>query len=183
MIKAQAERYRRTKIFTASNTSAISTPPYILHSSIVGNEQAWANLDSQGKSVQSDRIVRTGVAFAMYALFPNEPYTQEVRQTVTDLYNPQLGFYEGFYENSGNRETNQTASTNSLILQSILYHATDRKPLIRPTANNSAWWQAIAANDMSRGLPNHKNSTAKLVTTGTDTYWESVNNAEVANIP
>jgi len=174
IIKAQAERYRRTKIFTAANTSAINTPPYILHSSIIANGQAWANLDNQGQSAKGDRIVSTGTAFAMYALFPNEPYTRELWQAVTDLYNPQLGFYEGFYENSGDRENNQTASTNSLILQSILYRATDQQPLIRPMAANSPWWQAIASEDLSRGLPSNKAPTAKFVTNGSNSYWESV---------
>ena len=111
----------------------------------------------------------------MYALFPNEPYTRELLQTVTDLYNPQLGFYEGFYENSGDRENNQTASTNSVILQSILYRANDQQPLIRPMANNSPWWQAIASEDLSRGLPSNQTSTAKFVTNGSSSYWESVN--------
>ncbi len=181
IIKAQAERYRRTKLLTAANTSAINTPPYILHSSIVGNGQGWANLDDQGQSAKGDRIVSTGTAFAMYALFPNEPYTRELWQAVTDLYNPQLGFYEGFYENSGNRENNQTASTNSLILQSILYRATDQQPLIRPTSANSAWWQAIASEDLSRGLPSNKAPTAKFITNGADSYWVSANSNTITS--
>lgn len=174
IMKAQAERYRRTKLFTAANTSAINTPPYILHSSIIANGEAWANLDDQGKSAKGDRIVSTGTAFAMYALFPNEPYTHELFQTVTDLYNPQLGFYEGFYEKSGGRENNQTASTNSVILQSILYRATDQQPLIRPMAVNSPWWQAISDKDLSRGLPSSPTPTANFVTNGSNSYWESV---------
>jgi len=182
IFKAQAERYRRTKVFTAASTAAINTPPFVLHSSVVGNGQAWANLDDQGQSVKSDRLVSTGVAFAMYALFPDDPYSRELWQSVTDLYNPQLGFYEGFYESSGNRENNQTASTNSLILQAMLYRATNRQPLLRPTANNSPWWQAIASEDVSRGLPNSKIPTTKLVTNGTDTYWASLN-VEVVSIP
>jgi hypothetical protein len=182
IFKAQAERYRRTKLFTAANTAAINTPPFVLHSTIVGNGQGWANVDGEGKSVKSDRLVSTGVAFAMYALFPDDPYTRELWQSVTDLYNPQLGFYEGFYESSGDRENNQTANTNSLILQAMLYRATNRQPLLRPTSNNSPWWQAIASDDLSRGLPTSKIPTAKLVTDGTNTFWASLN-TEVASIP
>ncbi len=182
IFKAQAERYRRTKLFTAASTAAINTPPFVLHSSIVGNGQAWANLDDRGQSIKSDRLVSTSVAFAMYALFPDDPYTRELWQSVTDLYNPQLGFYEGFYENSGERENNQTANTNSLILQAMLYRATNRQPLLRPTLTNSPWWQAIASEDFSRGLPSNKNPTVKLMTNGTDIYWESLN-TEVAIVP
>ncbi len=175
LFKAQAERFRRTKRFTAANTAAINSPPYILHSTLVGNGQAWANLDAQGNPAKGDRLVSTSVAFALYALFPDESYSRELWQTVTDLYNPQLGYYEGFYETSGKRENNQAANTNSLILQALLYRATRDQPLLRPTSMNSPWWKAIASGDTSRGLPSRKQQTAKFVTEGTQTYWVSTN--------
>jgi hypothetical protein len=184
IFKAQAERFRLTKLFTTANTAAINTPPYILHSTLVGKGQAWATLDDEGKPANSDRLVSTGVAFAMYALFPHDLYSQELWQTVTDLYNPQLGYYEGFYENSGQRENNQTSKTNSLVLQALLYRATGQQPLLRPTSSmNSPWWQAIAAGDTSRGLPSQKQQTAKFVTNGTESYWISSSGSPNAEIP
>jgi hypothetical protein len=175
LFKAQAERFRRTQQFTAANTTAINSPPYILHSTLVGNGQAWANLDAQGNPAKGDRLVSTSVAFALYALFPDESYSRELWQTVTDLYNPQLGYYEGFYETSGKRENNQAANTNSLILQALLYRATNTQPLLRPAVMESPWWKAIASGDTSRGLPSQKQQTATFVTEGTQTYWVTTN--------
>lgn len=181
IFKAQADRYRRTKLFTAANSAAVNAPPYILHSTVVGNGKAWAAIDDEGKPA-SERLVSTGVAFAFYALYPDEPYSRELLQSVIDLYNPQLGYYEGFYEVSGQRENNHTSNTNSLILQALLYRATDRQPLLRPASMNSAWWQAIGAGDNSRGLPSQKQQTAKFVTDGTDTYWVS-SSLETSSVP
>ncbi|AFY72471.1 Protein of unknown function (DUF3131) [Synechococcus sp. PCC 7502] len=178
IFQAQAERFNRTKLFTTAYSAAISSPPYILHSTVVGNEQPWANLDDSGNSVANDRLVSAGVAFALYALYPNDPYSQQLWSTVTDLYNPQLGYYEGYYEKSKERENNQTAKTNSLILQALLYRATNQQTLLFPSKVKSLWIQTIASGNISNGLhglPSQPQPTARFIRDGTNPpYWESI---------
>ncbi|WP_413173225.1 DUF3131 domain-containing protein [Anabaena azotica] len=174
IFQAQAERYRRTGTFTASATTSIENPPYIVHSSIIAQDQPWAALGNDGKLLPQGRIVSTAAAFAYYALLPENSYTQELIKAATDLYNPLLGFYEGFSEKTGKMVLGFTSSTNSIILQSFLYTATKQQPLIRAnTAMNSPWWQAIAQNNSDRGLPSTVNQKARLVTNTSGTYWIS----------
>jgi hypothetical protein len=124
-----------------------------------------------------ERTVSTAAAFAFYALFPTNEYTRQLWQATIDLYNPQLGYYEGFYEKTGKPATALGGSTNSLILQSLLYMTTNQQPLIRPeTAMDSPWWRAVAAGDLGSGLPPTAAQKARLIVDSSGAYWTSDSN-------
>jgi hypothetical protein len=173
--QAQAQRYRNTETLTASATTLIERQPYTVHSSIIGQNQPWVALDDDGKLLPEGRLVSSAVAFAYYALLPKDSYTQELIRATTDLYNPLLGFYEGFYEKTGKTALGSTSSTNSMILQSLLYTATKQQPLLRPNTDmKSPWWQAVADGNSGRGLPNTSTQKTKFVSNGTEHYWITV---------
>jgi Protein of unknown function (DUF3131) len=182
MLRAQAQRYRRTGTFTASATTLIDREPYIVHSTIIGQGEPWAALGNDGKPVSYDtRMVSTAAAFAFHALFPDDEYARQLWQATTDLYNPLLGYYEGFYEKTGKTAFGFTGTTNSTILQSLLYQATNRQPLIRPIkATNSPWWEAVERGNSGRGLPMSATPKARLVSDNTGTYWASTDKTGTA---
>jgi Protein of unknown function (DUF3131) len=174
IFQAQAERYRRTGIFTASATTLIDRKPYTLHSTITAQGDPWVALGDDGQPVPKGRLVSTAVAFAYNALLPEDKYTQQLFQGITDLYNPLTGFYEGFYETTGKTAVGFTSSTNSMILQSFLYKLTNRQPLIRPTtAMNSPWWKEVSQGNSGRGLPNTPIQQTKLISDSSGNYWVS----------
>ncbi|OBQ17910.1 DUF3131 domain-containing protein [Anabaena sp. AL93] len=173
--QAQAQRYRNTETLTASATTLIERQPYTVHSSIIGQNQPWVALDDDGKLLPEGRLVSSAVAFAYYALLPKDSYTQELIKATTDLYNPLLGFYEGFYEKTGKTALGSTSSTNSMILQSLLYTATKQQPLLRPNTDmKSPWWRAVADGNSGRGLPNTSTQKTQFVSNGTEHYWITV---------
>ena len=174
ILQAQAERYRRTKTLTASATTLIDQKPYTIHSTITALLEPWVAIADDGKQKADQRLVSTAVAFAYHALLPEDKYGQELLRGTTDLYNPLVGFYEGFYEKTGKTAIGFTSSTNSTILQSLLYTATNGQPLIYPTTTmNSSWSRAIAKGDSGRGLPNTATQKARLVSDSSGTYWVS----------
>ncbi|MDZ8236809.1 MAG: DUF3131 domain-containing protein [Nostoc sp. ChiQUE01a] len=174
IFQAQAERYRRTGTLTASATTLIDRKPYTVHSTITGQGDAWVALGDDGQPVLKGRLVSTAVAFAYHALLPENKYSQELLQATTDLYNPSAGFYEGFYETTGKRAVGFTSSTNSMILQSLLYKVMNRQPLIRPTTTmKSPWWVAVNKGNSGRGLPNNAIQLTKLISDGSGSYWAS----------
>ncbi|MEH2155303.1 DUF3131 domain-containing protein [Nostoc sp.] len=174
IFQAQAERYRRTDTLTASATTLIDRKPYTVHSTITGQGESWVALGDDGQSVPKGRLVSTAVAFAYHALLPENKYSQQLLQGTTDLYNPLAGFYEGFYETTGKTAVGFTSSTNSMILQSLLYKLMNRQPLIRPTTTmKSPWWQAIAQGDSGRGLPNTAIQRTRLMSDTSGSYWVS----------
>ncbi|MDZ8187430.1 MAG: DUF3131 domain-containing protein [Nostoc sp. ChiSLP02] len=174
IFQAQAERYRRTGTLTASATTLIDRKPYTVHSTITGQGDAWIALGDDGQPVPNGRLVSTAVAFAYHALLPENKYSQELLQATTDLYNPSAGFYEGFYETTGKTAIGFTSSTNSMILQSLLYKAMNGQPLIRPTTTmKSPWWVAVTKGDSGRGLPNTPIQQTQLISDGSESYWTS----------
>ncbi|MEH2198039.1 DUF3131 domain-containing protein [Nostoc sp.] len=174
IFQAQAERYRRTGNLTASATTLIDRKPYTVHSTITGKGEPWVALADNGQIVPKGRLVSTAVAFAYHALLPENKYSQELLQGTTDLYNPLAGFYEGFYETTGKTAVGFTNSTNSMILQSLLYKVMNQQPLIRPTVNmKSPWWQEVSKGDSGRGLPNIARQQTKLISDSSGSYWIS----------
>ncbi|MEH1792712.1 DUF3131 domain-containing protein [Nostoc sp.] len=174
IFQAQAERYRRTGNLTASATTLIDRKPYTVHSTITGKGEPWVALADNGQIVPKGRLVSTAVAFAYHALLPENKYSQELLQGTTDLYNPLAGFYEGFYETTGKTAVGFTNSTNSMILQSLLYKVMNQQPLIRPTVNmKSPWWQEVSKGDSGRGFPNTTRQQTKLISDSSGSYWIS----------
>ncbi|WP_242053616.1 DUF3131 domain-containing protein [Nostoc sp. FACHB-888] len=174
IFQAQAERYHRTGTLTASATTLIDRKPYTVHSSITGKGEPWVALGDDGQPVPKGRLVSTAVAFAYHALLPENKYSQQLLQGTTDLYNPLTGFYEGFYEATGKTAIGFTSSTNSMILQSLLYKVMNQQPLIRPATNmKSPWWQAVTKGDSGRGLPSSAIQKTKLISDNSASYWVS----------
>lgn len=188
LLKAQAERYRRTNTLTTSTTNAIEQHPYIIHSTAIGRNRAWETLGDDGKSYPNHRLIGTAAAIAAYALFPEDPYALELWRSTLDLYDPYNGYYEGFYDKTGKTVTTYTSSTNSIILQALLFRATDRQSLIRPNPNlDSPWWQAVKSG-AGQGLPRKVAQTAEFINELGGSYWKSsiptvATSVEVSLIP
>ena len=171
VFQAQAARYRRTGKFTAAGTTITDHQPYVVNSTIIGRGKAWATLGDDGKEVPDTRIVSTAIAFAFHALF-SDAYAGELWQATTDLYNPSMGYYEGFDEKTGKTATVTNSGTNSLILQALLYQATNHQPIVHLSPKtDSPWWRAVNQGDAGRGLPYTATPKARMISDTSGTYW------------
>lgn len=174
MMTAQVKRYQRTQALTTSGTALIDRDPYVVHNTIFGKGSAWATLDDAGNSIPDQRLVSTAAAFAYAALWPDQPYGQDLRNSVLDLYSPLLGYYEGYYEKTGNVAHAFSSSSNNLILEALLYQATRSTPLLSvPPDSRSPWWKALRNGDSGRGLPTAESPQIRWVTQDKQSYWTS----------
>lgn len=175
MLQAQAERYHREGILTAAGTTLTTKAPYVIHSTLINEDQKpWAASTPDKSLKPEQRIISSAAAFAYYAIFPDNDYAQELYQSALDLYNPMLGFYEGVNEQSGLSNPGFSGSTNSIVLQSILYRLRDRQPLlVADISRNSPWWQAVANKEMGTGLPLDPKPKLQLISDATGTYWDA----------
>lgn len=179
--RAEAKRYGETGELSASGTTLIQEPPYVIHSTVINNGKPWAAVDDGGNLVPQGRVVSTAIASAYHALFPDDDYGKTLWQATLDLYDPNLGYYEGLYEESGQPSLGLTSGTNSLILQALLYKYMAQQPIIRPHQNlESRWWQEIKNGDRyGLGLPSRSFPRIELKGTGNRQYWDlktNVNN-------
>jgi hypothetical protein len=174
--QAQAERYRRTGKLTAGGTTVLDRDPYVIRSTIIADKEPWATIADDGRRLPEDRTVSTASAFALKALYPEDSYAAELWRASTELYDSSQGYYEGFLENTGQPVKAFTSATNSMVLQSLLYHVTNQQPIVSRNTNlNSPWWQAVAKRNSSRGLPVATSQTTQLISDASGTYWASVN--------
>ena len=182
MLQAEAKRYREKGLFSAANTVLIQKEPYIVHSTIVGNDEPWSTWSTEGKTQDKQRIASVATAFAYGSLFPEDEYAQELQQAVVDLYNPTLGYYEGFYETNGKAALGFTSSTNAIVLQSLYYkfraaklcRKACRQPLLTDNSNfDSPWWKTVAEGNSGNGLPYDNEQQLYLVEDDTGIYWSN----------
>ncbi len=175
--RVQAERYNRTGTLTASGTTILDRQPYIVHNTIIAGKQPWVAVADDGQPLPDMGLVSTATVFAYRSLFPNDAYAAELWEATLDLYSPLLGYYEGFFEKTGKPVMSFTSSTNSIVLQSLLYMTTNHQPLIRPTKEmNSPWWRAVADGDSGRGLPSSPTQKARFTSDSSGGYWVSTIN-------
>ncbi|MEO1619959.1 MAG: DUF3131 domain-containing protein, partial [Cyanobacteria bacterium J06632_3] len=173
IFQAEAARYERTGTFSASGTTLTTLEPHVIHNTVVSNGEPWQTVDDNGETIPLDRMVSTAVAFAYLTLYPDHPYSQALWQATLDLYNPTLGYYEGFFEQSGRTAIGFSGGTNSLILQALLHKNTQR-PIIQPHPNfRSAWWETVRDGDSGQGLPEEAAIPIDFVDDGNREYWVS----------
>ena len=176
MLQAEARRYRDQGLFSAANTVLIQQEPYIIHSTIMGDQEPWSTWSADGKTEDKHRITSVAAAFAYRALFPEERYALELQQAIVDLYNPALGYYEGFYETNGKPALGFTSSTNAIVLQSLQYQSRNGQPLLVDNLDlNSPWWKAIAEGTSGNGLPLDAKPQIYLAIDESGIHWNNLN--------
>ena len=181
IFRAEAARYERTGIFSASGTTLSALEPHIVHSTLLSDGEPWKAVNDAGEEIARDRTVSTAVAFAYLTLYPEHPYSQALWQATLDLYNPTLGYYEGFFERTGRTAIGFGSNTNSLILQALLHKNTDQQPLIQPRIDlGSSWWKAVKAGDTGQGLPEAVALPINFIADGETHYWASTNEAPLS---
>lgn len=182
IFQAEASRYERTGTFSASGTTLINQAPYVVHSTVVSDGQPWVAVDDEGTVIEKSRVVSTAVAFAYHTLFPDSEYGHQLWLSTLDLYNPVLGYYEGFDEDSGQTAIGFTGGTNSFILQALLHKNTQQQPLIQPHSDmESPWWRAIREGDpLGLGLPERAMPAIEMVANNQRTYWIARDESSIA---
>ena len=133
LLAVQRQRYKRTGILTAVNEDSLDRPPYFLYGSVYADGKSWNTQSAHGKPADHLKQLSTKAAFAWEALLPNEPYTKLLRNSAQSLINKNQGFFTGQFENqTPSVNTVLNVNTNAAVLESILFKARTRKPLISP---------------------------------------------------
>ena len=131
LFKVQQQRFKRTGILTAINEDSLDRPPYFLYYSVYANGKAWQAVNVTGKAYPQFQFVSTKAAFSWFALMPDQPYTKRLRDFAQNLADKNRGYLSGRYENSKlGVNASVDVNTNAIILESLLYQARGRHPLV-----------------------------------------------------
>ena len=128
VFRIQQLRYEKQGVLTARTDHPVSNPPHFVQDTLFASGYAWNTLSDQGRQVPALALVSTKAVFGMWAL-ARTSYTDRLMDAIEALYKDDKGWFEGRYENSGGYEDLLTLSTNSMVLQALLYKA--QGPLYR----------------------------------------------------
>ena len=118
--KVQAERFKRQKIFTARTDHPMAKAPFFLHDSIYAEGYAWNALSDKGGNYEKYSLVSTRAAFGMWGLWKTD-YTDQLIDSLEMLYSKKRGWYEGRYERTGGYDRTISATTNAVVLETLLH--------------------------------------------------------------
>lgn len=117
---AQEERYRHTNILTAVSEDHIDQPPYFVYNTVFTNGKIWNCITEKGEDASRFKSISTKAVLGWYALYQT-PYTEQLLEHVSSLFDPEKGWYSGEYEASGQPNKAITCNTNAIILESLCY--------------------------------------------------------------
>ena len=142
----QQRRYEQTGVITARSEHQVNGRPYFVYDSIFADGYAWNTLDPTGEYQPDRAAIAAKAAVGMWALWETD-YTDLLFESVADLYEPELGFYEGLYENGNGFIPLQTANNNGIILAALLYK--EQGPILQQVSTATQYWAtAFAGTDL-----------------------------------
>ncbi|MFW2589978.1 DUF3131 domain-containing protein [Sagittula sp. SSi028] len=142
----QQRRYEQTGVVTARSEHQVNGKPYFVYDSIFADGYAWNTLDPTGEYQPDRAAIAAKAAIGMWALWETE-YTDLLFESVADLYDPELGFFEGLYENGNGYIPLQTANNNGIILAALLYKV--QGPILQQVSNATQVWDTrFAGTDL-----------------------------------
>ncbi|MEM1179653.1 MAG: DUF3131 domain-containing protein [Acidobacteriota bacterium] len=151
---AQEGRYLETGVITARTEHQLAGPPYFVYDTIYTDGYPWNTITETGQFVPEHSAIALKGALGMWAVWET-PYTDLLFDTISSLYDPEKGFYEGRYEISGKVIETFTANNNGIMLESLLYKTQGK--LLRWKGIPGIWETALSNpfDGARRCLPQH----------------------------
>jgi hypothetical protein len=138
--KVQERRYLVTGILTARTEHQLDGPPYFVYDTIYTDGYPWNTIAETGEYLPQFASVVPKAAIGLWVLWKT-PYTDILFRAVSHLYDPDKGFYEGYYEKNGGLIKTFTANNNGIILEELLYKVQGK--LLKFRGGESLWDKVI----------------------------------------
>jgi hypothetical protein len=123
--EVQKRRHDREDIFTARAKHDVTGEPFTVYDAIFSNGYKWSTISNSGVYFPAQAAVATKAAFVMWAAFKT-PYTDELMQITSPLFDPARGWFEGRLEKTGDAIRIFTLATNATVLEALMFKKTGR---------------------------------------------------------
>ena len=156
----QQRRFEQTGVITARSEHQVEGRPYFVYDSIFADGYPWNTLDPTGEYQPDRAAIASKAAVGLWALWQTE-YTDLLFESVADLSEPDLGFYEGLYENGNGFIPLHTANNNGIILAALLYKV--QGPILQKLNQNTQLWNTSFAGTDIRGNKCHPSLMEEVI--------------------
>lgn len=136
----QELRYKNTGILTARTEHQLDSAPYFVYDTIYTDGFPWNTISEDGKYQPQFSAIALKGALGLWVLWDKE-YTNLLLDRISDLYDPEKGFYEGVYENGNGLIKTFTANNNGIMLEALLYKAQGK--ILRFSGTEGLWEKTL----------------------------------------
>ncbi|MEM0978447.1 MAG: DUF3131 domain-containing protein [Pseudomonadota bacterium] len=159
----QQERFRRDGYLTARSEHNVKGPPYFVYDTIFSDGFPWNTTTPRGVFAPEHAAIATKAAFGLWSLWETE-YTDQLIEAVITLGDPELGYYEGLYEQGTGFIPLQTSNNNGILLASLL-HKVQGKILTPDVTDRDLWYTRFREGDLrvTKNLPDPPTVSTWLV--------------------
>lgn len=116
----QARRFAETGVPTARADFRRSEEPFTVYGTILANGFPWSTVEPGGAARPRLALLSTRAAFGLDLFFDGD-LVDTLAVLTRELQDPNLGWYEGRYEETGAYEATRTSATNAFVLEAIAY--------------------------------------------------------------
>jgi hypothetical protein len=143
--KAQEKRFQATKVLTAVSEDYIDEAPGFVYNTVTTFGKPWNTVTEKGEDASAFRSLSTKTAIGWYALYDSD-YTQKLVDRAKMLFDPDKGWYSGWYELKDRPNKAVTANTNGIILESLHHLRFGKLVAIYPSDAGAASDAALTLN-------------------------------------
>ncbi|MFY7835521.1 MAG: DUF3131 domain-containing protein [Novosphingobium sp.] len=118
--QVQTRRWKRSNLVTARGDYRRTSAPYAVTDAVLAGGFTWSTTGEDGRSHPELALVSTRTGFLLTALH-GDGQAPQLMSTLSTLYDPGAGWYEGRYESSGAYEWTRSSATNAVVLETILF--------------------------------------------------------------
>ncbi len=119
--EVQKRRWQKTGQVTAVTEDNVDRKPNFVYNTIYAAGSPWNAITDTGKDMEQLKSVSTKAAFSMAYLYPDDPYSKELLNSISSAYDPDRGWFPGVYEKGLGYNDIITSNTNGVILTTMLY--------------------------------------------------------------
>ncbi|MDF9391391.1 MULTISPECIES: DUF3131 domain-containing protein [Methylococcus] len=176
VFRAQENRFKATGMLTAASSGPVDEAPYFVYNTVYAGARPWQTLTTDGREVSDLRFLSAGDAVGWHVLYDAD-YGRQLAEKAAGLFDPERGWYGGWYEAKDRPNRAMSANTNAMVLEAMhfrqfgelvavqpLMEFAEPAPSARPqTAQSPAESRRVAA----RTKPAAKSGPALKPKTGT----------------
>lgn len=120
IFQAQEQRFKDAGVLTAASSGPVDVAPYFVYNTVFAEGTPWNALMVDGKDASDLRFLSAGDAIGWYALYDAD-YSQRLADKAGSLFDPEQGWYSGWYEAKARPNKTINANTNAMVLESLHY--------------------------------------------------------------
>lgn len=134
IFRAQENRFKATGKLTAASSGPVDESPYFVYNAVYAGTRAWQTLTADAREASDLRFLSAGDAVGWHVLY-DAGYGRQLAEKAAGLFDPEQGWYGGWYEAKDRPNRVLSANTNAMVLEALHYRQFGKLVAVYPPAD------------------------------------------------